>query len=239
VHTILTYHTIADYKQVLPAGVNISVDDFRSQMEYLFQRKYRVIRLERMVKYIVNGWKPEKNCLSITFDDGYEDHFTNVYPILEKYGFPATIFLTVKYINGYWKSEKAEGGNIKALSRDQILEMQKGGLIKFGSHGYSHANLIDIAKEKRFIEIRESKLYLEDLLGEDVSFISYPFGVCNEEIKSIVRDAGYKAGFSVWNRKLDIYSIPRVPLHTHDGIKIFRFKISSLYFPLKSILRFA
>lgn len=238
-YTILTYHTIANYKQVLPAGINISVDDFRSQMNYLFQRRYHVIPLERMVEYIVNKRKPEKNCLSITFDDGYEDHFLNVQPILERYGFPATIFITVKYINGCWKSKKAEGGNIKALSRDQILEMQKRGLIRFGSHSYSHASLMDIADEKKFFEIKESKSYLEDLLGEDVSFISYPFGVCNEEIKSIVQDAGYKAGFSVWNRKLDIYSIPRIPLHTHDGVKIFRFKVSSFYFPLKSILRFA
>jgi peptidoglycan/xylan/chitin deacetylase (PgdA/CDA1 family) len=191
-----------------------------------------------MVKYIVNGWKPEKNCLSITFDDGYEDHFLNVHPILEEYGFPATIFITVKYINGCWKSEKAEGGNIKALSRDQILEMQKGGLIKFGSHGYSHRNLLSLNEEERVFETKDSKLYLENLLGKGVPFISYPFGACDAVIKSIAKRAGYKAGFSIWSRYHDIYSIRRIPLHTHDNINRFKFKISPVYYPLKFIIRF-
>ena len=236
---ILTYHTIGDYNEVLPAGINTPIEVFRSHMDYLFQHQYRVCPLDQIVEYIINRQKPNRKTLAITFDDGYEDHFLHAYPILEEYGFPATIFLTVKCINGYWESARAEGGRIKALSRDQILKLRNGGLIKFGSHGYSHVNFMDIAEEERFFEIRESKLYLEGLLGEDVSFISYPFGVCNEEIKRIVKDAGYKAGFSVWNRRFNIYSIPRIPLHTYDGIKRFQFKISSFYFPLKSILRFA
>ncbi|MCK5552259.1 MAG: polysaccharide deacetylase family protein [Deltaproteobacteria bacterium] len=176
--------------------------------------------------------------LAITFDDGYEDHFLNVYPILKRYDFPATIFLTGKYINGYWESEKAENGRIKALSKDQILEMKKGGLITFGSHGYSHGNLLSVTEEERFFEIRGSKLYLEELLGEDVPFISYPFGAFDEGIKNIVKEAGYKAGFSVWNRRPDTYSIPRVPLHTYDGLRRFRFKISPFYYPVKSFFRF-
>jgi len=237
-YTILAYHTIGDHREILPAGINIPIKVFRSHMDYLYQRRCSVVPLDWIVDSIKRGRKINRKTLAITFDDGYEDHFLHAYPILEEYGFPATIFLTVKCINGYWESERAEGGRIKALSRDQILEMRNGGLIKFGSHGYSHVNFMDIAEEERFFEIRESKLHLEGLLGEDVSFISYPFGICNEEIKSIVKDAGYKAGFSVWNRRFNIYSIPRIPLHTYDGIKRFQFKISSFYFPLKSILRF-
>jgi len=116
--------------------------------------------------------------------------------------------------------------------------MQNGGLIQFGSHGYSHSNLLSVDAGEREIEIRDSKFYLEDLLGRDVPFISYPFGACDEEIKKLVRKAGYKAGFSIWNRNPDIYSIPRVPLHTHDNINRFKFKISPLYYPLKSLIRF-
>jgi peptidoglycan/xylan/chitin deacetylase (PgdA/CDA1 family) len=237
-YTILAYHTIANYRQVLPAGVNTSVEDFKSHMDYLYRRGYQIIPLEKMVSHIVNGKTLGNNCLSITFDDGYEDHVLHAYPILKRYGFPATIFLTVKHINGYWESEKADGGKIKALSRDQILEMRNGGLIKFGSHGYSHTNFLCANRGEKEIEITESKTYLEDLLVEDVSFISYPFGTCDEETKDIVRKAGYKAGFSIWNRKPDIYSIPRIPLHSHDGMKRFCFKISPFYFPAKWIFRF-
>jgi peptidoglycan/xylan/chitin deacetylase (PgdA/CDA1 family) len=237
-YTILTYHTIGDYEDVLPAGINTPLEVFRSHLDYLFRRQYQVIRLDQIVDHIINGQKLNAKTLAITFDDGYEDHFLNAYPILKRYGFPATIFLTVKYIDGYWESEKAEGGRIKALSKDHIMDMQNGELIQFGSHGYSHNNLLNINGDGRIFEVRESKVFLEDLLGEDICFISYPFGAYDEGIKNIVREAGYKAGFSVWNRKPDIYSVRRIPLHTYDGVSRFLFKISPFYHPLKSILRY-
>jgi peptidoglycan/xylan/chitin deacetylase (PgdA/CDA1 family) len=238
-YTILTYHTIGDYNCILPAGINTPIEVFRSHMDYLFRRQYRVIRLDQIVDHIINGKKLHAKTLAITFDDGYEDHFVNVYPILKRYDFPATIFLTVKYINGYWESERAEEGRIKGLSKDQILEMRDGGLVQFGSHGYSHRNFLSMDEEAKACEIRDSKTFIEGLLGQDVAFISYPFGAFDEGIKDIVREAGYKAGFSIWNSKPDLYCVPRIPLHTRDGLSRFRFKISSLYLPIKSFLRFA
>lgn len=234
---ILTYHTIGVYNEVLPAGINTPIEVFRSHMDYLFQHKYKVLPLDQIIGHIINSEKPDRKPLAITFDDGYEDHFVNVYPILKMYGFPATIFLTAQFINGYWESEKAEGGRIKAISEDQIMEMKKGNLITFGSHGYSHRNLSSISEEEKVFEIRHSKLYLEDLLKRDVSFISYPFGAFDEGVKSAVRDSGYKAGFSIWNRKPDIYSIRRIPLHTHDDLMRFKFKVSPLYSITKSFFR--
>jgi peptidoglycan/xylan/chitin deacetylase (PgdA/CDA1 family) len=186
----------------------------------------------------MNGKKLNAKTLAITFDDGYEDHFINVYPIFKQYGFQGTIFLTVEFINGYWKSGKAPGGMIKGLSRDQILEMKNGGIFRFGSHGFSHKNLLEINEAERLSEIRDSKLYLEDLLGQDVPFISYPFGAYDERVKSAVKAAGYKAGFSIWNRKSDIYCIRRIPLHTHDYLMRFKFKVSPLYSITKSFFRF-
>lgn len=238
-HKILTYHTVGNYKHVLPAGINIPVEVFRSHMDYLFHHGYRVFPIDQMVDHMINCRKVGNKTLAITFDDGYEDNFLNVFPILKEYSFPATIFLTIKYIDGSWESEKADGGKIKALSKAQILEMQNGGLITFGSHGYSHSNLLNIAEQERIFEISDSKSFLEDLLCEDVRFISYPFGASNDEIKNLVREAGYKAGFSIWNRKPDIYSIPRIPLRTNDGPKRLRLKISPLYYSTKSIFRLA
>ncbi|MFQ6002677.1 MAG: polysaccharide deacetylase family protein [Candidatus Zixiibacteriota bacterium] len=236
-YTILTYHTVGNYEEILPAGINTPIEVFRSHMDYLFHHQYRVVPLDQMVNHIINSQELNNRTLAITFDDGYEDHFLYAYPILNKYGFSATIFVTVKYIDGYWESEKAEEGRIKALSRDQILEMQNGGLIQFGSHGYSHNNLLSANEGEKVFEIRESKSYLGDLLGRDIPFISYPFGACDGEIKKIVRKVGYRAGFSVWSRKPDIYSIRRIPLHTRDDLKRFRFKLSPLYSVTKSLFK--
>jgi peptidoglycan/xylan/chitin deacetylase (PgdA/CDA1 family) len=236
-HRILTYHTVGNYEGILPAGINLPIEVFRTHMNYLFQYQYRVVPLEHVVDHFIHGREMVSRTLAITFDDGYEDHFTTVYPILEKYDFPATIFLTVKYIDGYWESEKATGGRIKGLSKNHIREMQHGGLIQFGSHGCSHRNFLSIDEGAKVSEIRDSKTLLEDLLEQDVPFISYPFGAFDEGTKNIVKEAGYKAGFSVWNRRPDTYSIRRIPLHTHDGLMRFKFKVSPLYVAAKSFLK--
>ena len=238
-YRILTYHTIGDYEHILPAGINLPIEVFRTHMDHLFGHQYRVVPLDQMVDCIIHKKKIGSKSVAITFDDGYEDHFLHAYPILREYGFPATIFLAVKYINGFWESEKAMGGKITALSKNHIVEMQQGGLIQFGSHGYSHRNLSRIDEKARVFEIRDSKMFLEDLLGHNVSFISYPFGAFDEGIKNIAREAGYKAGFCVWNRKPDRYSLRRIPLHTRDGLMRFTFKVSPLYFAAKSLIRFS
>jgi peptidoglycan/xylan/chitin deacetylase (PgdA/CDA1 family) len=236
-YPILTYHTIGDYGCVLPAGINTPIEVFRSQMDYLHQYGWRVLPLQEMVDHITSGQTLDGKTLAITFDDGYDDHFLHAYPILKEYGFPATIFLTVKYINGFWESERAEGGRIKAISRDHLVEMHREGLVRFGSHGYSHRNLLDLNGQERVFEVRDSKSSLENLLGEPVPFISYPFGACDGDVKKVVRESGYRAGFCIWTKEPDIYSVRRIPLHTHDGVRRLRFKISPLYDLLKSILR--
>ena len=236
-YTILTYHTIGDYGEILPAGINTPVEVFRSHMHYLYRQQYRVVPLDQIVDHIIKGQKLNHKTLAITFDDGYEDHFLYAHPILKRCGFPATIFVTVKYIDGYWESEKTEEGRIKGLSNDQIVEMHHGGLIQFGSHCYSHRNLLTADEKQRIFEVRNSKLLLEKLVDGDIPFISYPFGACDEGIKNIVGEAGYRAGFSVWNSKPDTYSIRRIPLHTHDGLIRFKCKISPLYPAMRRLLR--
>jgi peptidoglycan/xylan/chitin deacetylase (PgdA/CDA1 family) len=237
-YTILTYHTIGDYGETLPAGINTPVETFSAHMEYLYQQRYRVILLDQMVDHIINRHTLNHKTLVITFDDGYEDHFLHAYPILKRYSFPATIFLTVEHIDGYWESEKAEGGRIRGLSKEHILAMRKEGLIQFGSHGCSHRNLLSMNGKQKDLEIRTSKRFLERMLGEEVPFISYPFGAFDDGIKDAVANAGYRAAFSIWNRKPDIYSIRRVPLHTRDRLAGFKFKLSPLYVIVKSVLRF-
>ena len=92
--TVITYHQVKD-----PAddGSSVGVAAFREQMGYL-RRHYQVVRLEDGVARLQRGRTPER-LVSITFDDGYEDNYRNAFPILERYGLPATVFLTTGSID--------------------------------------------------------------------------------------------------------------------------------------------
>jgi len=58
----------------------------------------KVISLDDFLEIHRNNAAIPENAVVITFDDGYRDNYTTVYPILKKYKMPATIFLTVNMI---------------------------------------------------------------------------------------------------------------------------------------------
>ena len=59
---------------------------------------YSVLSLEQILSRIKDDTGLPKNCLAVTFDDGFADNYTFAYPILKKYNLLATIFLTVDCI---------------------------------------------------------------------------------------------------------------------------------------------
>ncbi|RJQ17678.1 MAG: polysaccharide deacetylase family protein [Nitrospiraceae bacterium] len=98
---ILCYHRVIDvddiYGYPLMHGViDASVRDFERQMKFL-SRHFNVMSLSALSGCYRSGKLP-RNAVVVTFDDGYKDNFTNAYPILKKYGIPATIFLITDFI---------------------------------------------------------------------------------------------------------------------------------------------
>ncbi|HEX5030739.1 MAG TPA: polysaccharide deacetylase family protein, partial [Candidatus Eisenbacteria bacterium] len=70
---------------------------FRAQMEHL-ARHFHVMSLDDLVKRVRAGESLPSRAVAITFDDGYEDNYTDAYPILRKLGLPATVFLATESI---------------------------------------------------------------------------------------------------------------------------------------------
>jgi peptidoglycan/xylan/chitin deacetylase (PgdA/CDA1 family) len=61
------------------------------------RENYRVASLEEACRELSAGTKTEPGVV-ITFDDGYRSAYTVAFPILQKYGLPATIYLTVESV---------------------------------------------------------------------------------------------------------------------------------------------
>jgi CelD/BcsL family acetyltransferase involved in cellulose biosynthesis/peptidoglycan/xylan/chitin deacetylase (PgdA/CDA1 family) len=86
---ILFYHRVNDARD--PFFPSTPVDVFERQMRFL-ARHYKVVSLARLIEHLDTG--PAETVLALTFDDGYEDNYTNVLPILRRYQLPATVFLS-------------------------------------------------------------------------------------------------------------------------------------------------
>jgi len=217
---ILMYHKVEPHS--IRQADTVTPETFRRQMQYLKDHGLHVLSLQEFSSYLSRKQPFPRNAVLITFDDGYKNNFTDAYPILRSFGFPAVIFIS-----------PAQTGQPGYLTWDEVHQLQKGG-IAFGSHGMTQAYLPKMSEEQRRIEIFGSKKVLEENLGTKVEFFCYPVGGFNDVIKDMVRQAGYQ-GAMASNRGddrfgTDVYQIKRVRMSNTDLLSIVLWaKVSGYY----------
>ncbi len=132
--------------------------------------------------------------VTLTFDDGYEDQF-DLFLRLRKEGVRPLVFIPTDYIgreNSWEYSSRIFPA--RHLNAHQIRELAGAGVI-FGTHGTSHRSLTAMSPEKAGQELKQSKEIIEDITGEPVTLISFPFGRTSPAIDNQARDCGYSQGF--------------------------------------------
>jgi len=216
---ILAYH---DFNH--RGGIAITPENFERQMHYLKENGYNAISLDKLVEGIRKRENFVHNTVVITMDDGYKDNFTYAYPVLKKYGFPAMIFLIANKI----------GADENFLNWDETKEMHKNN-ISFGGHTKNHVSLSTIKeKDTLWDEISGCKEIIESHIGKRIDYFCYPFGSFTEEVKKLVRQAGYKGacatnlGHDKLNRA-DVYELNRVSLRNRDNSFSLWAKLSGYY----------
>ena len=220
---ILMYHSVS-YNKIF---FTVSPESFRKQMEWLYQNKYQVISLKALADIIGRKEEITRKTVVLTFDDGFEDNYFTVLPILKKYGFPATIFLAVDFIGKEKKSEST-GISVKTLNWDQIKEMHKSDLIDFEPHTCSHQELTKISQEETRKEILDSRRIIEDGLSKKCYFFAYPRGKYNQDIMGILKENGFLAALTVnpgrAGKNSNLLELPRQSIDSATGKIQFMYK---------------
>jgi peptidoglycan/xylan/chitin deacetylase (PgdA/CDA1 family) len=156
----------------------LSIRQFTDQMEYLYENSYKTLSLNELIDH--GGYNYGK-CVVITFDDGWENNYTNTFPILMKWGLTATIFVITGCI-----------GQLGYMDWHQLEEMNKEG-ISIQSHTCSHRPLSILETDEIMCELEGSKKSIEDHLGKPADFLSLPHGMINHKVIDVARAVGYKA----------------------------------------------
>lgn len=183
----------------------------------------------------VDGARPT---VAITFDDGYEDNHREAFPLLTRYGFPATFFIATGLVD---RDEEALGRLrrewgphepvLRPLSVGQLREMQTAGM-RFGAHTRTHPNLRTLDERGLRAEIAGSRDRLEELLQRTVRTFAYPFGDARFHISAtavaVVASCGFSAAGTVEYRGVsadtDPLLVPRFPV-TNDPVEILSAKV--------------
>jgi Polysaccharide deacetylase len=103
---------------------------FNEQLAHLHSNGYFTVTADEYCQLVQKGKSINPKAVILTFDDGLEDLYTVAYPLLKKYNFNATAFLIPKWI-----------GTRGMVSWDQVVEMDRAGVIDIQSHSFSHASM--------------------------------------------------------------------------------------------------
>ena len=218
--SVLCYHSISNDGW----GFSTSIEDFYQQIKYLSKNK-KIVTIDEIINK-----KRGENEISVTFDDGYKDFFTNALPILKRHNIRGTLFVLG---TPHEANRNALGNNKILLSTADIKSIKKAGW-EIGFHTNTHTSLTSLTTEQLKKEIIDGKKNLEKKLGFKLRYFAYPMGEYSPEVVEIVKQAGFEAAFSTnggevsINNASDMHIIDRVCLEGNLTLNQFKTLITPL-----------
>lgn len=232
----LMYHKVSTTELETKNKIFITQKKLESQFFQLRARGLTPLTFEQYDQFR-NGTIPlsafPERPVFLTFDDGYEDNYTLLFPLLKKFNFTCTIFAlgdrSIR-INNWDNDDKAIATPL--MTDVQLKEMSSYG-IEFGSHTMTHPHLPALSQEQIYAELSESKKTLESLTGKPVISFAYPYGELNDTAKEIAADCGYRYAISTDSGGLriedDPFRIWRAYIFPHETFFSFMKKSSPWY----------
>lgn len=220
---VFVYHRFNDARY---PSTNTSVDDFKAQLELLRKEHFTVLRLGEIVKRIKAGDALPERCAAITIDDAYRSFLTAGWPLLQRYAFPVTLFVSTDTIGG---------GDY--LNWQELASLQNEG-VEIGNHSASHAYLLDRLPGESdrdwagrvAADIRRAQQAFAEHLGVKPRLFAYPYGEFDPALSALVKKAGFEAAFGqqsgVITPDQDVFQLPRFPVGgNYTALDEFRSKL--------------
>jgi len=188
---ILMYHMVS--RRVPGAKFNklrVSPERFEQQIQWLVKNGWNF----EFLSDVLSGSEIKPKTVCLTFDDGFQDNYTYVHPILSKYNAKATLYLVVDRFNNDWSTAKKAHHNSgelmlePKLSDSEVSQMLGSGIWELGGHSVTHANLSSLDNDQKISEISNCKKILESVFKAEVKTFAYPFGIFDSQDAAIVEN---------------------------------------------------
>ena len=221
---VLAYHAIGN----CPSDAHnlfISEDGFVRQMSFLSRRR-RVVSLADVVEH------PDRGGVAITFDDAYRSVYRSALPVLERFGFPATVFLPTAYVGDENRWDEPTGCPLEIMDETELKDALNRGM-DVQSHGHRHIDMTQASQEDVTEDLQRSAVVLTDLLGQRPRYLAYPFHTASPQAQAAARAAGFEAAFSIDRVHDGAYAFERVQVTPRDSSLLFRLKTTGRYLTIR------
>jgi peptidoglycan/xylan/chitin deacetylase (PgdA/CDA1 family) len=226
---VLCYHAVSER---WPASLSVTPQALAAQLGFVVRRGYRGVTFTEAVTQEAEGRR-----VAVTFDDAYASVLGLAFPILERLGLTATVFVPTAFVDSgrlmSWPGVDVWLGTehkteLAGMSWEALGQLAEQGW-EIGSHTRTHARLPDVDDAALPEELRESKQACERELGTPCRAIAYPYGAVDDRVVAAAAAAGYVAGAALPGSFANPAPLrwPRVGVFHKDGIGRFRLKASS------------
>lgn len=182
----LMYHHIQDKtsaQEKNQVALTVDSETFKSQMQYLKDKGYGVLRSEDLIAFFDEGRVLPKKSVLLTFDDGYDDFYRHALPVINEFGFKATVFLPTGLMD-----------NPGYLGWNEIVSASSSSVL-WANHTWSHKNM-QTTKEKIEFEIGTADNQLAERNLNSPKVFAYTYGLVSDWAKTYLDKLGYKLAFS-------------------------------------------
>ena len=204
---ILMYHAVSDDLWGIEE-LFVSPEDMRAQLEYLIDNGYDPIFFSDL-PHLSDYDRP----VILTFDDGYDDNYTELLPLLREYNVKATVFVITGML-----------GDEHYLTAEQAREMSESGLVDIQSHTVNHPELDTLSYDEQKQELAGSRLELARITGRIPYVIAYPSGSRNDDTLTLAPEyysLGVDMNGGLWYTGESWFKVDRIYISRWDTLDDF------------------
>ncbi len=202
---VFAYHRFGDNRY---PSTNVSTEVFEQHLNHLKTNNFLMLSFGDAVDYLNDpSIKYHEKVACITIDDGYKSFGENGLPLLKKFDYPATLFIN---------SESVGGGTYH--SWEELKKIHEQG-IEIGNHSHSHAFFVSFPESERKTRFMEDVKICQDAIRQNLGFtpdlLAYPYGEFDEEMKTALKELGFKAAAAQNSGvmyRADMFAVPRFPM---------------------------
>ena len=157
----------------------------------------------------------------LTFDDGNETDYTIALPLLQKFGFTATFYVTTDWI-----------GRPGFLQANQIRELADAGM-QIGSHGHTHRYFDELSLDELRNELTTSCSILSEITGQTIDALAAPGGRLSPYLTPLAIELGITtigtSKVAGWKPETSQFALPRIAIRNSTSLDDFQKIVTGNY----------
>ena len=167
--TVIMYHRFDENKY---EDTSISSELFRSHLEFLKNEEYNVLPISKLVNFFTNDIALPKKSVFITIDDGFKSFYDKAFPLLKKYQFPFTVFVSTDHVGKNDNSNLEKALNIYKYLNEKKIDTIIDDTDENFSSKIKKFNLIGIPFQVMIGKKSEGDLFEFNEIGKEVKNLS-------------------------------------------------------------------